>query len=82
MLTLTKRQHSVGFSAMNADELYFINGGSGTYNHGGPSGSQGPTTGQKVGYVIARVAAEIVFIGHDNPAIKDAWAKGVSHYSE
>ncbi|MCR4735995.1 MAG: hypothetical protein K5829_13425 [Treponema sp.] len=69
--------------------MYFINGGSGTYNHGGLTGPQGPqgpqgnqdsTTAQKVGYVIARVAAEIVFIGHDNPAIKDAWAKGVSHY--
>lgn len=33
MLTLTKRQHSVGFSAMTADELFFINGGSGSgYN--------------------------------------------------
>ena len=47
MLTLTKRQHSVGFSAMNADELFFINGGSGSgYNcyMGGGSYSSSPST--------------------------------------
>ena len=37
---------------------------------------------QKVaeGYVVARVAAELFFIGHDNAAIKDAWAKSVLGY--
>ena len=48
-----------GFSAISTDELYFINGGS-------------ATTGQKVGYSVARVVAEIVFIGNDCPDLKEA----------
>ncbi|MCR4735993.1 MAG: hypothetical protein K5829_13415 [Treponema sp.] len=60
MLTMKSRMHAKGFSVMDADELYFINGGSGTYNHGGPTGPQGPqgqtsgkkpsSTGQKIAY--------------------------------
>ncbi len=32
MLALTSYEQSNGFSALNADELYFINGGSGNSN--------------------------------------------------
>lgn len=45
--------------------MYFINGGS-------------ATTGQKVGYSVARVVAEIVFIRNDCPDLKEVWAREVS----
>ena len=81
MLALQSSMQSSGFSVMDADELFFINGGSSS--NAGPSissGPTGPTTGQTVGYVIARVAAEFFFIGHDDAAKKDAWAKSVSGF--
>lgn len=81
MLALQSSMQSSGFSVMDADELFFINGGSSS--NAGPSissGPTGPTTEQKVKYVFARITAEIVFLGHDDAAKKDAWAKGVSGF--
>ena len=57
MLALRSYEQSNGFSVMDADELFFINGGSSTTggNMGGASFSQGPistpsSTGQKIAF--------------------------------
>ena len=74
------------FEEISEQEIMSVNGGC-----GGGSPSPGNTkatppepktekTGSATAYVIARIAAEIVFIGHDDPGIKDAWAHGVSGY--
>lgn len=69
MIALKGYEQNKGFSVMSTDELYFINGGS-------------ATTGQKVGYSVARVVAEIVFIGNDCPDLKEAWAREVSGFKD
>ena len=76
-----------GFVALSTEELVQVNGGRGSKdlsssNSGSNTvkeskGSSGITS-TDVKYVVARAAAEIVFIGNDNAEIKDAWAKAVS----
>ena len=75
MLTMKSRMHAKGFSVMDADELYFINGGSGTYNHGGSSGSQGsqgPTTGQNPSSTGQKVAYWATFVILSATSLGDA----------
>ena len=76
-----------GFVALSTEELVQVNGGRGSKDSSSSNsgsntvkeskGSSGITS-TDVKYVVARAAAEIVFIGNDNAEIKDAWAKAVS----
>ena len=54
MLALKSRMHAKGFSAMEADELYFINGGSCTMDYNG-SKNNSPSTDSKVLAVISGI---------------------------
>jgi len=62
-LTTKSYEMTSGFTAMTADELFFINGGSGSKSSG--------ITKQDVGYIVSRVIAEIVFIGSDDAVLKN-----------
>jgi hypothetical protein len=73
-LTMKSYESPSGFATMTIDELFFINGGSGSSS----ASTSNSTLKHPVGYVVARTAAEIVFPINDDAELKDAWAKSVS----
>ena len=67
MLALTSYEQSNGFSALNADELYFINGGSWSWS----GASQGAMHGMVEGAITGAVggAAAGATAGSRSPAL-------------
>ena len=74
MLAMRSYEQNEGFSVMTADELYYVNGGSGSSVSIGNAGKGTPTnTGR---YIASEIIAALGTIGNGDPTFTQAVAQG------
>lgn len=74
MLALKSYEQENGFSVMTADELYYINGGSGATISNSTTGNGAPSS--NAGFIVALTVATLV-TGDNPPSHTEAVAHGI-----